>query len=287
MDGYVNILKASGYTSSDVVVIVRKTLSKLLGEKVKVGHLGTLDPQAAGVLPIAIGTATKTFDYLIDKKKTYLFGLRLGATTDTLDSYGKVLSKDDKVFYETDIDRVMSCLIGEYGQIPPQFSAKKVNGEKAYDIARRGEKVELKGKKIKVYSLACKQNKPNDFDMEVTCSGGTYVRSIVRDIAEKLDTVGYMSYIVRTNSGCFDISNSVTLDEFLLSPLEYVMPISSVLLSVYGSYELPKNKSNLALNGVKIALDDMPNGLFVLTFENKIVGMAENVNGKLIIRNRL
>ena len=96
-----------------------------------------------------------------------------------------------------------------------------------------------------------------------------------------------MSYIVRTNSGCFDISNSVTLDEFLLSPLEYVMPISSVLLSVYGSYELPKNKSNLALNGVKIALDDMPNGLFVLTFENKIVGMAENVNGKLIIRNRL
>ena len=135
MDGYVNILKASGYTSSDVVVIVRKTLSKLLGEKVKVGHLGTLDPQAAGVLPIAIGTATKTFDYLIDKKKTYLFGLRLGATTDTLDSYGKVLSKDDKVFYETDIDRVMSCFIGEYEQIPPQFSAKKVNGEKAYDIA--------------------------------------------------------------------------------------------------------------------------------------------------------
>lgn len=287
MDGYVNILKASGYTSSDVVVIVRKTLSKILGEKVKVGHLGTLDPQGTGVLPIAIGTATKTFDYLIDKQKTYRFGLRLGATTDTLDSYGKVLDRSDKVFSKTDIDRVISGFLGEYEQIPPQFSAKKINGEKAYDIARRGEKVELKGKLIKVFSLSCNENKPNDFDMEVTCSGGTYVRSLVRDIAEKLDTVGYMSYIVRTKSGCFDISNSVTLDEFLLDPLKYVLPLSSVLLSVYDSYKLPKNKSNLALNGVKVALDNMPNGLFVLTFENKIVGMAENVSGRLIIRNRL
>lgn len=287
MDGFVNILKASGYTSSDVVVIVRKTLSKLLGKKVKVGHLGTLDPDGTGVLPLAVGSATKTFDYLIDKQKTYLFGIRLGKTTDTLDSYGVVTETSDKVFSTSDINRVIPQFLGEYEQIPPQYSAKKINGEKAYDIARRGEKVELKGKKIKVYSLALKEGKTNDFDMEVTCSGGTYVRSLVRDISSSLDTVGYMSYIIRTKSGSFNLEDSVTLNDFIENPLKYILPLSDVLLQSYESFELPKEVSGKALNGVKVEINNMPKGVFVLTFEGKIVGMAENSCGKLVIKNRL
>ena len=288
MNGFVNILKPTGYTSSDVVVKVRKSLSKELGYKVKVGHMGTLDPYGTGVLPLAIGTATKLFDYLIGGQKTYLAGITLGKETDTLDSYGEIVKTDSKVFSIDDINRVLSQNIGEIYQLPPQYSAKKINGEKAYDIARRGEYVELKKRKVNIFDITASKGKDiNNFDIKVDCSGGTYIRSLVRDIAYSLNTVGYMSYIIRTKSVGFDIQDSVTFDEFFDSPLDYIIPIEKVILPLYKSYEIHENKKALALNGVKLKLNDMPEGLFVLTFKNQIIGMAENVEGKLIIKNRL
>lgn len=288
MNGFVNILKPTGYTSSDVVVKVRKALSKELGYKVKVGHMGTLDPYGTGVLPLAIGTATKLFDYLIGGNKTYFAGITLGKETDTLDSYGEIIKTDNKVFSINDINRVLSQNIGEINQLPPQYSAKKINGEKAYDIARRGEFVELKRRKVSIYNITASEGKSiNNFDIKVDCSGGTYIRSLVRDIAYSLDTVGYMSYIIRTKSVGFDIKDSVTIDEFLRCPLDYIIPIEKIILPMYNSYELPEDKKDLALNGVKIKLKDMPTGMFVLTYQGNIIGMAENVEGKLIIKNRL
>ena len=286
MNGFVNILKPSGYTSSDVVVKVRKALSAKLNKKVKVGHLGTLDPYGTGVLPLAIGTATKLFDYLIGGDKTYLAGLVLGKDTDTLDSYGEITKTDNKVFSINDINRVIPEFIGKINQLPPQYSAKKINGEKAYDIARRGEFVELKPREVEIFNIKAKENN-NRFDIQVDCSGGTYIRSLVRDIAYSLNSVAYMSYIIRTNSVGFDIKDSVTIDEFLLQPQKYVIPIKDVLLKKFETFKLPEDKKTLALNGVKIKLKGMPKGNFVLLCDDDIVGMAENIDGKLIIKNRL
>ena len=288
MNGFVNILKPSGYTSSDVVVKVRKALSAKLNKKVKVGHLGTLDPYGTGVLPLAIGTATKLFDYLIGGDKTYLAGLVLGKETDTLDSYGEITKTDNKVFSINDINRVVLQNIGEINQLPPQYSAKKINGEKAYDIARRGEYVELRRRKVNIYNIDITEgNLANHFNLKVDCSGGTYIRSLVRDLAYSLDTVGYMSYIIRTKSVGFSIENSVTLDEFLTNPIDYIIPIENVIFNYYPSFDLPIDKKDLALNGVKLKLNNMPNGIFVLKIDDKIIGMAENDNGILNIKNRL
>lgn len=288
MDGFINILKPSGYTSSDIVVKVRKELSRVLGEKIKVGHLGTLDPEGTGVLPIAIGKATKLFDYLVYKQKTYLAGICLGKLTDTLDSYGKIILQNDKVLQISDVCRVIPKFLGEIEQVPPQYSALKIGGQKAYDLARNGEKIEIKPRKVHIYELEATDNaKPNFFDIKVTCSGGTYIRSLVRDIAKSLDTVGYMSYIIRTKSGSFCIENSVTLDEFFANPTNYIMSIDSVISPLYPKFELPPRFEKLALNGVRVAINNMPKGTFILTIHGKIIGMAQNIDNKLVINNRL
>lgn len=286
MKGFINILKSSGYTSSDVVVKVRKTLSKCLGEKVKVGHLGTLDPYGTGVLPIAVGSATKMFDYLIGGKKTYLAGISFGKETDTLDSYGTVIKTDNKELSINDVNRAISSFIGKIDQMPPQYSAKKINGEKAYDIARRGEFVELKTRNVEIFDISATGSN-NRFNIKVDCSGGTYIRSLVRDIAYYLNSVAYMSYIIRTNSVGFKIENSVTLDEFVKNPTEYVIPLEDVLFEKFPVFELPESKKTIALNGVKIKLNGMPEGDFVLTSNKQIVGMATSQDGELIIKNRL
>ena len=288
MDGFINLLKPSGFTSSDAVVKTRIGLSKALGEKVKVGHLGTLDPYGTGVLPIAVGKATKLFDYIIGSKKVYLAGITLGKETDTLDSYGEIIKTDDKVFSLEDVKRVVKEQIGEIDQLPPQYSAKKINGEKAYDIARRGEFVELKTRKVTIYDIEVTEGlKPNNFNIKVECSGGTYVRSIVRDIAYKLGTVGYMSYIIRTYSAGFSIDNTVTFDEFEKDPVKAIVPIDDIIFNLYPKYELNEDIKDLALNGVKLKLNDMPEDTFVVTYHDKIIGMANNLDGKLIIKNRL
>lgn len=286
-DGFVNILKPSGFTSSDMVVTVRKILSDRLRQKIKVGHLGTLDPAGAGVLPIAAGSATKLFDYLVFKQKTYVAGLVLGAATDTLDSYGRITERKDKLFSINDIDRVLNRFIGEIEQIPPQYSALKIGGKKAYDLAREGINADLKARKITIYELsAAETDKPNHFDLTVTCSGGTYMRSLVRDIANALNTAGYMSYIVRTKA-LFDIKDSLTLDVFKANPVESIIPVKEVLMPLYPFFELPESYEKAALNGVKTTINGMPQGIFVLTLRDKIVGMAENIDGKLVIGNRL
>ncbi len=209
MNGFLNVIKPVGATASDVVVCLKRCL-----HQPKIGHLGTLDPGAAGVLPIAVGSATKLFNLLTNKKKKYRAVFKFGITTDTLDSYGRITETSNVIPDESAIRNALSGLLGEIEQVPPIYSALSVNGVRAYKLARNGEQVELKRRKVTVYSfdlLYMIDQSTVIFDIE--CSGGTYIRSLARDLAVACGSVGYMAALIRLSSGCFDIADAYTMDE--------------------------------------------------------------------------
>lgn len=208
MNGFINVLKPVGATASDVVVCLKHVLHE------KVGHLGTLDPGASGVLPVAVGLGTRLFNYLTNKTKYYRAFFTFGKTTDTLDAYGTVTERCATVPTAETLQNVLRRFEGELQQLPPMYSAISVGGVRSYKLARQGETVQLKTRPVTVYeiSLVGKHN-ADTYVVDIKCSGGTYIRSLARDVAESCGTVGYMSALIRLSSGCFDISESFTLDE--------------------------------------------------------------------------
>ena len=201
--------KPRGLSSNTVVNIVKKTV----GAK-KAGHLGTLDVEGEGLLPVTLERATKLFDLYLQKDKVYKTTFRFGQTTDTLDLEGKITAKDDKIISKEEVERVLPLLVGKINQMPPAYSAKKIKGRKAYNLAREGREVELKPKLVEIYSIKLlSHKKENEFEFEVHCSSGTYIRSLCRDIAEKLSTYGVMLNIIRTKCGDFDLKDAYTLEE--------------------------------------------------------------------------
>ncbi|MCM1194973.1 MAG: tRNA pseudouridine(55) synthase TruB [Firmicutes bacterium] len=228
MNGFVNVIKPVGATASDVAVC----LKHVLREK-KVGHLGTLDPGASGVLPVAVGQATRLFDYLTDKVKVYRAFFTFGKTTDTLDSYGAVRAETGPI---PELDTVLSVLkrfTGELDQIPPVYSAKSVGGVRAYKLAREGILPELKPRRVIIYGIDLISQKSADtFVFDIRCGGGTYIRSLARDIACACGTVGYMSGLIRLQSGSFTIDKAYTLDEVRELKEKCVVPITEPLSDV-------------------------------------------------------
>lgn len=224
MIGFYNILKPTGVSSGFVVNKIKRITNE------KVGHLGTLDPSASGVLSIAVGKATKFFDYFLNKDKEYVALAKFGVLTNTLDSDGEILKREDVQVSLEDIKKVLPSLCGKVDQIPPIFSSKNVNGERAYDLARQGKQVVLEPKKVQIYSIkAEKLTQNNLFRIKIHCSSGTYIRSIIRDIAEKMGTVATTVCIIRTCSGKFEISDSITLDELAENPEKHLIKINSIL----------------------------------------------------------
>ncbi|MGL5694016.1 MAG: tRNA pseudouridine(55) synthase TruB [Peptostreptococcaceae bacterium] len=211
MNKIINILKPTGMTSHDVVSRVRRILNTK-----KVGHTGTLDPDASGVLPICIGKATKVSELILNKDKSYICELTLGMTTDTYDSSGVIVKRvaDFKVD-ENDIRKAFKTQVGEIEQLPPIYSALKVNGKKMCDLARSGkaDEIVLKKRKINIKELNILSINDNKIMFYVKCSKGTYVRSICHDIGEILGCGGHMSFLLRTSSGRFNLENSITLEE--------------------------------------------------------------------------
>lgn len=206
MDGILLVDKRTGWTSFDVVNFVRK----LTGEK-KVGHLGTLDPQATGVLPVAIGKATKLFDAYLNKQKTYVAVFSFGFETDTLDSEGKIIFSDGDIPSIENIKTAVNSFVGKSFQMPPQYSAKKVGGVPAYKLARQGNTVELKQKEIEIFKFdILEYNKP-DLTVEISCSSGTYIRAIARDLAKKLNTFATMTALKRTKVGSFLLEDCIDI----------------------------------------------------------------------------
>lgn len=209
INGIVNIYKEKGYTSHDVVAVLRK----VVGQK-KIGHTGTLDPDATGVLPVCLGRATKVCELLTDHDKTYEALLLLGKTTDTQDISGEVLEeKDPGNLAEEEVRSCIESFIGEYDQIPPMYSALKVNGKKLYELAREGKTVERKSRKVQIHGIRILEMNLPHVRMEVDCSKGTYIRTLCHDIGEKLRVGGCMEELERTKVGCFLKEDAVTLDE--------------------------------------------------------------------------
>ena len=180
----------------------------------KAGHLGTLDPFATGVLPIAIGKATKLFDSHLKDGKTYRAIFKFGVETDTFDSDGKILKEENVSISKQQVESVLGRMVGVIDQMPPAFSAKKIDGKRAYELAREGKEVVLNPKTITIYSFdLVSELDTNTFLFEIRCSSGTYIRSCCRDLAKELNTIAVMVGLVRTQSGSYDISNSILLDE--------------------------------------------------------------------------
>nr|WP_038810554.1 tRNA pseudouridine(55) synthase TruB [Clostridioides difficile] len=214
MNKIISILKPTGMTSHDVVSRVRKILNIK-----KLGHTGTLDPDASGVLPICIGKATKVCEVILNKDKSYICELTLGISTDTYDASGEILKKvDDFKFSNEDIERAFDTQRGEINQLPPIYSALKVNGKRMCDLVRSGRQSEitLKTRRVNIKDIKILSIKGNKVMFYVECSKGTYVRSICHDIGEYLGCGAHMSFLNRTSSGKFDLDNSITLEELEL-----------------------------------------------------------------------
>ena len=208
MDGVLNIRKEKGFTSFDVVAKLRGILHMK-----KIGHTGTLDPEAEGVLPVVLGKATKLVDLLTDKQKTYEALMHLGLETDTQDMTGTVLCEKTVEVSEEEVAAVIRGFVGEYKQIPPMYSALKVDGKKLYELAREGKTVERKARTVHFYEIDIKEINLPYVRFSVTCSKGTYIRTLCHDIGQKLGCGGCMEELIRTRSGNFTWEDSMTLAE--------------------------------------------------------------------------
>ena len=288
MDGIILINKPKGCTSHDVVNKIKHVFNE------KVGHTGTLDPNATGLLPILIGKGTKLSYYLINHDKEYEVVLKLGEKTDTADSEGQVIEKrevKDTMLDENNVIDSLKHFIGKQEQVPPRYSAIKIKGKKLYEYARKNIKVEVEPRQIEIYSIELSDiNKTEQtISFKVKCSKGTYIRSLCEDIAEKLGTVGYMKELNRTQIGIFNITDSISLDElednknnndFLQ---KHLITIEKLFIKLYKENEIQLNdkKLQLFLNGVKFSLNN-PEGLYRIYDENnKFIGIGCIESGRL------
>lgn len=248
MNGILVVDKPQSFTSFDVVAVVRKKF----GTK-KVGHGGTLDPMAMGVLPVFIGNATKAIDLVYDKSKSYRAGFRLGLTSDTLDIWGN-LSEEKAVNVEKSaLEAVLERFCGEIEQVPPMYSALKVNGQKLCDLARKGIEVERKPRRITVTRLDLIEFDGRDGVIEIDCSAGTYIRSLIDDIGKALGINAVMTSLVRTKSCGFTLSGCVTVDNIKNKPIEELLLFSvENVLSGYSHVVLDEAQQRLYLNGVRL-----------------------------------
>ena len=302
MDGIILINKEKKYTSHDVVAKVKKIL------KVKVGHTGILDPNATGILLLLLGNATKISKYLINHNKEYIAELKLGVKTDTADGEGKVIAEKqvnlEEIFENINesIQQILNSFVGKTLQKPPMYSAIKVNGKKLYEYARKNEKVEVKSRQIEIYKMELIKLdlKENIIKFKVRCSKGTYIRTLCEDIAEKLNTYGYMKELQRTEVGDFKIENAITIGELeeLVNENKLKDKINEEALNIVNSKDrkyfikieelfmdkkiinLDEDLLNKFLNGVMIKNNNI-DGIYRIYNKNNYIGIGVNKNQKL------
>lgn len=275
--GIILINKPRGLSSFSVVNIVRRVL-----DVKKAGHLGTLDKEAEGLLPITLNSSTKLFDIFLNKDKTYTTKIKFGEKSDTFDLESKVEKIDNIVITEEMLKAVIPNFIGEQNQTPPNFSAKKINGMRAYKLALRGEDILLPPKKIKVYDIKLlRQLNANFFELEISCSSGTYIRAIARDLASAFSTYAVCYDIIRTRCGAFLLKDVFTLEEIKKGKYQIIKPD---FLFDYPTINLDLKDSLKLLNGalIKINLKDGKYKLYDEAFLG--IGNVENNNLKLELR---
>ena len=271
MFGFLNIYKPKGKTSHDVVAILRRVT------KIKqIGHTGTLDPFAEGVLPVCIGKATRLIEYLADDK-AYIGTVQLGKSTTTYDIEGDAVKVSDKDVSIEEIENALQSFRGEIEQLPPIYSAIKVNGKKLYEYARKGEEVEIKPRKVTINELKILNydSKNRILELYIECSKGTYIRSIANDLGEALGVYGHLVKLIRVKAGEFNIKDCIKLEDIktkenveraLINPLEKLH---------YKRYELNEDEKNKVLNGMEIAVSENVEGTVILVYSNNILAIGE------------
>lgn len=249
MNGVINIFKNKGMTSFDVVKNVRR-----ISKEKKVGHTGTLDPEAIGVLPVCLGKATKIIDYIMDSEKTYVVKFELGIVTDTYDLEGKIISQKDtsNISSELILDTINS-FVGSYNQVPPMYSALKKNGVRLYELARQGIEVERESRLINIYSIEDISISKPFVEMKVKCSKGTYIRSLCYDIGQKLNVGATMVSLKRSGTACFYEEDSINIDALTEENIEENLISIEDALSKYPKLFINKGFSKLIINGVRVA----------------------------------
>lgn len=272
MFGFLNVYKPAGITSHDVVSCLRRVT------KIKqIGHTGTLDPFAEGLLLVCIGKATRLIEYL-DDDKAYTGVIQLGSATDTYDKEGKIIKTSDKMVTKTDIESALIHFTGEIEQLPPIYSAIKVNGKKLYQYAREGKEVKIEPRRVNISSLEIL-----DFDeanrqvtLHIECSKGTYIRSIANDLGEKLGTYGHLIKLIRTKVGDFKVNDSIKLDE--LDTYEKVQSnlINPVQKIKFPEYKLTQDEKDKVSRGMPVNYtgDFRESSLVKLTFQNELAAIA-------------
>lgn len=277
--GIILINKPKGISSNKVVNIVKHTLHAK-----KCGHLGTLDLEGEGLLPVTVNSATKLFDFFLKKDKTYVTNFVFGYETDTLDTAGKIVKQGEVNFTEQELETAVKSMIGKYKQMPPQYSAKKVGGKVAYKEARSGKKISLTPKEVEItdFKILGKVEE-NVYRFEITCSSGTYIRSIARDLAYHLGTYGSMQCIIRTRCGKFYLKDAVTVEEFKEGKYNF---ISADCVFGYKKLELNDDEFFKIENGQTIK-KTLENGKYRLYNVSTFLGVGEIVDNNLKLTLRL
>lgn len=285
INGIVIVNKDKGFTSHDVVNVIRRIFSTR-----KVGHTGTLDPDATGVLPICIGKATKIADMLTFSDKRYLARVKLGITTDTQDISGEILSRSEVNVTSDELEKAVKAHIGEIEQIPPMYSAIKINGKKLCDLARKGIEVERKPRKITIYSAEISDFDGCEFTLDVHCSKGTYIRTLCHDIGAFLGCGAVMCELQRTQSSVFTIDNSYTLDKLKTMDeatlYDVLMSIDSVF-EHYPSLHIDDNVKKRLCNGARCFVNASEGTYRVYDKENNFLCVASVTpdQGKNLIKS--
>lgn len=281
MTGFVIVNKAEGASSAKEVGIIKRLTDT------PCGHLGTLDPMASGVLPVAIGNAARLFDYFLTKRKKYIADFKFGYDSDTLDTTGKVVFMSHRVLCKHKIEAVLPQLIGEIEQTPPKYSAKNVSGKRGYELARAGIEFELKPKKVNIYSIKLlNKTDENSFSFEIECGGGTYIRSIARDLGALLNTSAIMSSLVRTKSGIFELKNAVKTCNLTKENIQnFVIATDSVL--PFDSFYPTNMQAKKLFNGLTADCGLSDGTYKIYCTDGSFYGLADSKDNILKVRTKL
>jgi len=279
VNGFLNLYKPKGVSSAYVLNAVKRSIRKEV-----VGHMGTLDPLASGVLPVAIGKSTRLFDYLLDKEKVYVATFAFGYRTDTLDLEGKIEEESNVIPTFLEVVEQSKKLIGEIMQIPPVYSAKCVNGKRSYELARKGQTVELPPKKVTIKNITVLEQISNtEFKLKIECKGGTYIRSIARDLGVLCGSCATMTALERVQSGIFTIENSVKAEDFVKAEDKQSFLIAPDKVVDYPIINLNEKEAERLFNGLYDVFE-YPDGTYSVYAPDGFYGVGDLKSGKLKVK---
>jgi tRNA pseudouridine55 synthase len=269
--GYIVIDKPAGWTSHDVVAKVRR----IVGEK-RVGHAGTLDPAATGVLPIAVGNATRTIEYLAEADKAYRADITFGVVTDSADGEGEILDRNDVSSLSlADIEVEAIRFVGEISQVPPMHSAIKVNGRRLYDLARSGETIDIAPRTVTIHALTIIEWSSPVLTIDVTCSKGTYIRSLARDLGEAVGYGAHLSALRRTRVGAFTLNEAISLDDLATRDFEAIAMPPDVAMAHLAKVTLDEPRTQDWFQGKRVAGGDAPGIVRVYDASGRWLGVGK------------